>query len=76
MFYIALASLCFICWGVFLSTLLQGRPKYTDIIGQTPGLVAQRMKMNDNSQYETMQFNKNNAKFYIDETNKFVKGKV
>jgi Sodium / potassium ATPase beta chain len=77
-FYTVLAAFCYALWSVFLLTLPEGRPKYTDINGntKTPGLVTRRMSMNDNSEYEFIRYNKNYAKFYIDETNTFVEGKL
>lgn len=56
-------------------SLPQERPKYTDIIGETPGLASYEMALLDDSEYEYIRYSKSYPKFYIDESNMLVEGK-
>lgn len=61
---------------MFKTTMPEGRPKYTHIIGKTPSLVIRRMIMDEDSEYEVIRIDKNYRKIFVDETNELVEGRI
>ena len=81
-FYVALAAFFMACWGVFATTIPEGRPKYElgeSIIGENPGLGFRPMPPESNVESTLIWYEKNNpnnTKYWIEEIGHFLEGKL
>lgn len=81
-FYAALAAFFEICWLLFATTLIEGRPKWEleqSIIGTNPGLGFRPMPPESNVESTLIWYEKNNPKnseYWVNELEHFLKGKA
>jgi hypothetical protein len=74
-FYVVLIAFSLGMFFVFQTTLSDDHPKYLDIIGKEgPGLSFRPNYIpNTKENFFTIQYNKSNPKFYVDEVKQFLK---